>query len=159
MNIFKLTSRIAATLLMAVSINGLAAGLHINADDNDVAVKGYDVVSYFQKSGPVQGSQQYSASYQDAVYHFSSAANRDRFRASPETYAPQFGGYCAMGVALNKKVDVDPLAWRVIDGKLYLNLNKAVQKKWLTDTEGYIATAERNWFGINSVAAAQLNAE
>jgi hypothetical protein len=64
-----------------------------------------------------------------------------------------------MGVALNKKLDVDPMAWRIVDGKLYLNLNKQVQKKWLTDTEGYIATAERNWYGINSLAAAELNAE
>ena len=159
MNIHKLTSTFAAIVMMALSIKATAAGLHINADANDLAVKGYDVVSYFQKSGPVKGQSQYAASYQDAVYHFSSAANRDKFRASPASYAPQFGGYCAMGVALNKKLDVDPLAWRIIDGKLYLNLNKQVQKKWLTDTQGYIASGERNWFGINSVAAAQLNAE
>ncbi|MEE4192506.1 MAG: YHS domain-containing (seleno)protein [Halieaceae bacterium] len=159
MNIRKLTSRLVAGVMMALSIQSLAAGDHINADANDVAVKGYDVVSYFQTSGPVQGRPKYSASYQDAVYYFSTASNRDTFRASPASYAPQFGGYCAMGVALNKKLDVDPMAWRIVDGKLYLNLNKQVQKKWLTDTEGYIATAERNWYGINSLAAAELNAE
>ena len=159
MNILKLTTRLAAMLMMAITIKVYAAGIHVNADANDVAVKGYDVVAYFEKSAPIQGKPEYSASYQDAVYYFASARHRDLFRASPESYAPQFGGYCAMGVALNKKLDVDPTAWRIIDGKLYLNLNSAVQKKWLTDTDGYITTAERNWFGINSVAAAKLNAE
>ena len=64
-----------------------------------------------------------------------------------------------MGAALNKKLDVDPMAYRVVEGKLYLNLNKAVQKKWLTDLSGNLETANRVWFGIQGVSIAQLNAE
>jgi len=64
-----------------------------------------------------------------------------------------------MGVALNKKLDTDPTAWKIVDGKLYLNLNKTVQKKWSTDIPGYIATADRTWSGIQGVSIAQLDAE
>ena len=107
----------------------------------------------------MQGSAEYTASYQDAIYHFSSADNRDRFRAYPEKYAPQYGGFCAMGVALEKKLDADPTAWRIVDQKLYLNLNHAVQKKWLSDVPGNIDTAEETWPEIRHKTVAELNAE
>jgi hypothetical protein len=53
-----------------------------------------------------------------------------------------------MGAALGKKLDVDPLAWRIVDGKLYLNVNADIQRKWLTDVHGHIAQADRNWSDI-----------
>ena len=65
--------------------------------------------------------------------------------ADPAKYAPAYGSFCAMGVALEKKLDVDPQAWRVVDGRLYLNVNKDVQKRWLDDVPGNLATAEKNW--------------
>jgi YHS domain-containing protein len=158
MSVLSIAKRITAAAMLLFSFNVAAAGVHLNTDANDVAVKGYDVVSYF-KSAPRKGKKSFAASYDNAVYYFASAENRDAFKADPSKYAPQFGGYCAMGVALNKKLDVDPLAYRVVDGKLYLNLNKQVQKKWLTDINGYISTAERNWNGINALTVAELDAE
>ena len=80
-----------------------------------------------------------------ATLLFASAANRDAFQADPATYAPQSGGFCAMGVALERKLDGDPNAWRVVDGKLYLNVNKDVQKKWLEDVPGNNKKADINW--------------
>lgn len=159
MSIQQLIKSVFAAVMLGVSLNVAAAGIDLNTDANDVAVQGYDVVSYQQKSGPKMGKSKYLASHNDAIYYFTSAENRDAFKASPKKYAPAFGGYCAMGVALNKKLDVDPMAYRIVDGTLYLNLNKQVQKKWLTDIEGNIATANRNWSGIHDVAAATLNAE
>ncbi len=159
MKLIALFKHFAAIIAIALSVGSFAADIQINADANDLAIHGYDAVSYFSNSGPVKGKSKYSASYKDAIYHFSTASNRDAFRASPEKYAPQFGGYCAMGVALNKKLDVDPLAWRLVDGKLYLNLNKQVQKKWLEDVPGNITTAKRNWFGIHNLTVAQLDDE
>jgi len=159
MNLSSILKRFAALVAFTVSVGSYAADVQINTDSNDLAVGGYDAVSYFSRSGPEKGSAKYTASYKDAIYHFSSASNRDAFRAAPEKYAPQFGGYCAMGVALNQKLPVDPMAWRVVDGKLYLNLNKQVQKKWLEDVPGNIETAERNWFGIHNLTVAQLKAE
>lgn len=159
MKLITIFKRFTAILAIAFSVSSFGADIKINANSNDLAIHGYDAVSYFSKSGPAKGRSKYSASYKDAIYHFSSASNRDAFRANPEKYAPQYGGYCAMGVALNKKLDVDPLAWRLVDGKLYLNLNKQVQKKWLEDVPGNIATAERNWFGIHNLTIAQLDDE
>ena len=156
-------SAIAKSAVFAVSVVAssfaFAANIDMNADANDVAIKGYDAVSYFYNNGPVEGSEQFTATYKNAIYQFSSAKNRDLFRANPQKYAPQFGGYCAMGVALEKKLDTDPMAYKIVDGKLYLNLNAAVQKKWLTDVPGYIETADDNWRDIKGKTAEELNAD
>jgi hypothetical protein len=87
---------------------------------------------------------------------FSSAANRDLFTANPGKYAPAFGGFCAMGVALEKKLDGDPTAWKLVDGKLYLNLNKDVQKKWLEDVPGNLKNAQMTWPKIKAKAPKDL---
>jgi len=101
----------------------------INIDASGLALKGYDPVAYFPIGAPTLGKVQFTATHQGATYRFASTANRDTFTASPAQYAPAYGGFCAMGVALEKKLDVDPQAWRVVDGKLYLNVNKDVQKR------------------------------
>lgn len=159
MALFTIFKRFAAVIAVAFSAGSFAADVQINTDANDLAIHGYDAVSYFSKSGPVKGKSKYRVSYKDAIYHFATESNRNAFRADPAKYAPQFGGYCAMGVALNKKLDVDPMAWHIEDGKLYLNLNKQVQKKWFEDVPGNINTAERNWFGIHNLTVAELDAE
>jgi len=157
MNIAKLTkSTLAAATLMMSSFT-FAANIDMNADTNDIAIKGYDTVSYFTNGKPLEGSAKYSATYKNAIYQFSSAKNRDMFKANPGKYAPQYGGYCAMGVALEKKLDTDPEAYHIVDNKLYLNLNKAVQKKWLQDTNANIETAEDNWPEIKGRTVADLN--
>lgn len=154
-------STIAKTVAFATAVASssltLAAQIDMNADANDIAIKGYDTVSYFSTGKPVQGSTKFTATYKDAIYQFSSEKNRDLFRSAPERYAPQFGGYCAMGVALDKKLDTDPLAYKIVDGKLYLNLNSDVQKKWLSDVPGHINTAENNWIDIRIKTVAELN--
>lgn len=151
----------AAAVAVSLSISSLsfAADIDMNADANDIAISGYDTVSYFTKGKPVKGSAQYSAVYKNTIYQFSSESNRDLFRANPEKYAPQYGGFCAMGVALEKKLDTDPEAFKIVNNKLYLNLNPTVQQKWLTDAPGYIDSAEGNWPTIKTKTAAQLNAD
>lgn len=148
---------IAATLLL--SSLSFAGNIDVNSGENDLAIHGYDPVAYFTQHKPVKGSHRFTATHDSVIYQFSTESNRDAFSHNPEKYAPQFGGFCAMGVALNKKLDIDPMAWRVVEGKLYLNLNKAVQKKWLSDIEGHLATANRNWYGIQGVSTAVLDAE
>jgi YHS domain-containing protein len=148
---------IAATLVL--SSLSYAADIDVNANENDLAIHGYDTVSYFTEGKATKGSKKYTASYKNAIYQFSSMKNRALFKADPEQFAPKFGGYCAMGVALNKKLDIDPTAWKIVEGKLYLNLNKAVQKKWLSDVPGHLTTANRTWSGIQAVSIAQLDSE
>jgi YHS domain-containing protein len=117
----------------------------INVDANGLALKGIDPVAYFSAAAATPGKAEFKAQHQGATYWFATAANRDAFVANPDKYAPAFGGFCAMGVAMQKKLDVDPNAWRVVDGRLYLNVNKDVQKRWLDDVPGNIATADRSW--------------
>ena len=141
----KTIRRTAALSALAFSINAFAAGPEVNVNDNDVALKGYDPVAYFKESAPTKGSSEFTAVYNEAVYQFSSASNRDLFKSNPSKYAPAYGGYCAFGVTLDKKFDGDPNAWKIVDGTLYLNLNKDVQKKWAKKIPKNIAKADGNW--------------
>ncbi len=109
------------------------------------AVKGYDVVAYFADGKPVKGADAISFSWNGAEWHFATAAHREAFAKQPEKYAPQFGGYCAWAVSNNYTADVDPAAWRIVDGKLFLNYNLDVQKKWAENLAERIAQGEKNW--------------
>lgn len=151
--LIKTTFATSALLLSSLSY---AANIEVNANGNDIAIKGYDTVSYFTKGSPTKGTNEFTAAYNGAIYQFSSADNRDLFKEDPTKYAPQYGGFCAMGVALNQKFDTDPTAWHIQGDKLYLNLNKDVQKKWVTDIPGYIDTAQVNWKGIKGLTEAQI---
>lgn len=110
-----------------------------------VAIKGYDPVAYFEQGKPVEGSADFTAEWKDATWRFANAANRDKFKASPESYAPQYGGYCAYAVSEGYTADISPDAWKIVDGKLYLNYDKNVQKIWSGDIPGRIAKANANW--------------
>jgi len=147
-------------ILLLVLSFGLAAvaqaGSPVNVDDNGVAIHGYDPVAYFTEGKPVKGSPEFSHTVDGVTWHFMNADHRDRFAKEPGKYQPQFGGYCAMGTAMGKKLDADPMTWRVIDGKLYLNLNKDIQKTWLSDTPGHIKKANENWPKIREKNAKDL---
>lgn len=120
----------------------------INVDQNRIAIKGYDAVAYFTESTAVKGDSRYSAEYDGAVYYFASAQHQDLFEQAPSKYAPQYGGYCAFGVTQEKKYDIDPTAWAVVDGKLYLNLNAGAQRVWDKDRAGNIESGDAIWFDI-----------
>lgn len=152
----KIITTTAATLALSLSAASFAADIDMNANGNDLAIQGYDPVAYFTNEKPTKGSSDFTATYKNAIYHFSSEQNRDLFRASPAKYAPQFGGFCAFGVTRGRKFDTDPTAWRVVDGKLYLNLNKDVQKVWLEDVPGYITNANQTWPTIKSFTDSAL---
>lgn len=109
------------------------------------AVGGYDAVAYFTDAKPVEGSDKYSFDYLGATWLFASAEHRDLFMANPAKYAPQYGGYCAWAAAQGKSASGDPEFWKIVDGKLYLNYDAAVQKKWEADIAGFIKAADVNW--------------
>jgi YHS domain-containing protein len=140
--------RTFAASFVALLITGLAyAGTPITAVNTEqgLAIKGYDPVAYFTDAKPIQGSAQFSATYQGAVYHFVSEEHRDRFIAEPAKYAPQYGGYCAYAMALNTIADIDPDEWAIIDGRLYLNNNFFSQTLWSFNKRGNISRGDRNW--------------
>ena len=117
----------------------------VNVDADGLAVKGYDPVAYFIDQKPVMGSAEFEYSWNNAKWRFASAEHRDLFRSGPEKYAPKYGGYCAYAMSLGKIVDIDPAAWTVFEGRLYLNLNKDVRGLWEKDKENYIRKADENW--------------
>jgi len=139
----KRTTMLLLTLLLAASaiavepVNAIAL--------KNVAIKGYDPVAYFADAKAIEGSEDFELTWRNAAWRFASAAHRDEFEKNPEKYAPQYGGYCAFGVSRGYAVDVDPEAWHVVDGKLYLNYNKDVQTEWRKDVAGYVKKADENW--------------
>jgi YHS domain-containing protein len=116
---------------------------------DDLAVQGYDPVAYFTDGKPVKGSADYVATYMGATFRFSTADHRDAFLKNPGAYAPQYGGYCAWAVSQGYHAKGDARFWKVVDGKLYLNYNSDVQKKWERDVPGFISAANTNWPKIN----------
>ena len=109
------------------------------------AIDGTDPVAYFTMGKPVEGSSEFAHEWNGATFHFSSAENRDLFAADPEKYAPQYGGYCAWAVSQGYTASTDPEAWKIVDGKLYLNYSKSVQQTWEEDIPGNIAAGDGNW--------------
>jgi YHS domain-containing protein len=131
----------------------LAAGFPHRADAiapvysnwRGLAIRGFDPVAYFTEGRPVEGSSEHTAEWMGATWRFASAANRDRFVAGPERYAPRYGGYCAYAVAKGETASIDPEAWKIVDGKLYLNYSRDIQETWEKDIPGYVEKADRNW--------------
>lgn len=110
-----------------------------------LAIEGYDPVAYFEQGAPAEGSEDHTFEWRGATWRFASAENRDLFAADPETYAPQYGGYCAYAVAHGKTAGIDPEAWQIVDGRLYLQNSKGILRRWQEDVPGYIARADENW--------------
>jgi YHS domain-containing protein len=141
----------AAVILLAASlatgVASLSAGEEqaVNRDRNGLAIDGYDPVAYFTQGKPVQGVTEFEYSWNGTKYRFVSAANRDRFARDPEAFAPQYGGFCAYAVSRGYTADIDPAAWAVVDGKLYLNYSVRVQRTWEGDVPGNIKKADANW--------------
>lgn len=129
----------------APELASLEAGEFINTDENGVALYGYDVVAYFSEESPVKGSADITYLWRSAEWHFASEENRDLFAQDPEKYAPQYGGYCASGVLAERAAEVDPEAFAIVDGKLYLNNNEKAHTKWLKKTDEHIPEANAIW--------------
>ena len=132
----------AAGAAIAGTETNISSGLTVKGPG--LAVHGYDVVAYFTKGQPTIGRAKYSTVHKDATYRFASKKHFDAFEANPEKYVPAYGGYCAYGVAVGAKFDGDPHLWRIVDGKLYLNLNEDIQKTWQKDVPGNIKKSYRN---------------
>jgi YHS domain-containing protein len=134
--------------LAAGCVIAAAGSVHaqkVNTGSNGLAVKGYDVVAYVTQGKPVEGSAQFEHRIGEATYRFASAASRDAFAKEPDRYLPQFGGFCAYAVSRGYTATIDPLAWRIVNGKLYLNYNRRAQTKWEEDVPGNISKGDTNW--------------
>ena len=131
-------------LVLATALLGQTASA-VYVIMRDLALSGYDAVSYFKDGNPEKGKPEFSYKWMDATWRFSSAENLNAFKAEPEKYAPQYGGYCAFGTAQGHLVPGDSQAWKIVDNKLYLNYNREVLGYWLQDVPGNIQKADEHW--------------
>ena len=145
-----ITRRLVLTLAIAAASSGFAETKAdpINKDGSGVAIKGYDPVAYFTDGKPVKGSASFTHQWMNSTWWFASAEDRDEFARNPEKYAPQYGGYCAYGVSQGHTAPIDPEAWTIIEGRLYLNYSKGVKKTWSEAIPKHVEEANRNWPGL-----------
>jgi YHS domain-containing protein len=109
------------------------------------AIRGYDAVAYFTEGKPVKGLDEFSFYYMGAEWKFASRTHLEMFRADPEAYAPQYGGYCAYAVANGDTASAEPELWTIHNGKLYLNYNRSINNRFREDIDSYIKQADQNW--------------
>jgi YHS domain-containing protein len=131
------------SLIMANS--ALSGEYDINKTITGLALRGYDPVAYFTENKPVPGDFSITSVYNDATYRFASEEHKKMFEADPEKYLPQYGGFCAYGLANGVKVDGDPGLWKIVDEKLYLNLSPVVVELWNKDIPSKIKEADQQW--------------
>lgn len=146
-------SRRAALALLSTAPLALAGAAEAQAKPpvfsrRGRAINGYDPVAYFTERKPVKGDARFTHEWNGATWLFASAANRDRFAADPEAFAPRYGGYCAYAVSQGYTAKTDPRAWTIYEGRLYLNFSLSVRETWKRDIPGNIRAADRNWPGV-----------
>lgn len=146
---------LVATLLSGLIATAADAGDQY-VDGTGYAVSGYDVVAYFDlpqskigvaQSKAVPGRVDLTTEFNGAKFAFATPANLKKFLANPAKYAPQYDGHCAYGVAVGNKVPGNPNLWRIVGGKLYLNITTAVSKIWEEDIPGYLQQSTSKWAG------------
>ena len=132
-------------MVLAVFFWGTIAAYGADYNTSNVGAGGYDVVAYFEDGKAMPGTGWHVAVHEGTTYLFANKQNRNQFARSPEKYLPQFGGYCAYGAAVGKKFYADPTVWKIVDGKLYLNLDTKIQKKWEGDLSENLKKGYANW--------------
>lgn len=150
----KIFSRFFIAVFLGLSLLTVATAKSpvpaLNLSSNGLALRGYDPVAYFTIGSPVKGKQDITVKNGGAIYYFASAENKAQFLQNPKKYLPQYGGYCAYGTAVKAKVDGDPRVWHIVNGKLYLNITRSVDRTWNRGRSTYIKQANRNWTKLRS---------
>lgn len=139
---------VMAVLLLQVTLHSavvIAAEPVYTPWYSNKAIKGYDAVAYFTQGIAVKGDKNFTFRWREADWYFASAEHRDMFMLDPEKFAPQYGGFYAYGIAEGHKVGVDPEQFTVYEGKLYLNFNASVNRKWRKRMLEYIESADQEW--------------
>ncbi|MCY0096176.1 YHS domain-containing (seleno)protein [Hoeflea ulvae] len=146
MSIFKIIRKAIAMPLLALAVlTGAAMAGETNLSFHGIAIQGHDPVAYFTQGKPVPGDPDITATHDGAIYQFASAEHKAAFQADPARYAPQYGGYCAYGASQGYNAPVEPEQFTIADGKLYLNYNADVRKRWNEDRGSYISKADAYW--------------
>jgi hypothetical protein len=141
-----LSRRSASRLLLLAAAFAFATPIAAIAVESPLAIQGFDPVAYFTDGKPTRGTPEYEYQWDEHRYRFASAEHRDLFKADPVHYAPQFGNYCAMALALGKIVVANPENWLISDNKLYVFGSPAPKGPELfqKDLAGNVTKANQN---------------
>ena len=140
-------------VMLACSVPALADGRVNTGYFGGVAIGGYDTVAYFLDNRAVKGSEKYSYNWLGTPWYFASEEHRELFKKNPAKYAPQYGGYCAAEVAGSGSVtvNIDPEAFTIVNGKLYVNHTKYWTNEWRKNEAENISRADKNWATVKDV--------
>lgn len=151
-----IASKFFIAIIVLVGSMASASAFAQDYSHSTPGMSGYDPVAYFTDGKPVRGSGRHVTVDDDVTYAFASAEHQKMFEANPQKYLPAYGGYCAYGIGVGKKFVADPDVWRIVDGKLYLNLDESVQQKWEKDIPGYIKKGDANWVTVKDKKPSDL---
>ncbi len=130
-----------------------------NVNDNGVILDGYDAVAFFTDNKPVKGDAKYQVNYEDAIYYFASQAHLDLFKATPEKYKPQYGGWCAYAVSLGRIAPIDVNTFSIADGRLVVQHNQRAVNGWNKDVQGNLALADKYWPAVAEKGGKQITTD
>ena len=133
-------------MLTAPGVRAESAG-DVNQIDG-IALHGFDPVAYFTQNKAVKGEAEFTAQYKGVTYEFASKEDQATFRANPAKYVPQYGGFCAFAVSKGVKADIDPRAFAINDGKLYVNYSEKALQAYQGDVKGNTQKANHNWSDV-----------
>lgn len=153
-----ISKKLVTTVVLTLISIPMISAQSVFTNEEKVANNGYDIVNYFTANSAERGSNAHAMTYEGATYYFLNEEHLEAFKKAPETYLPQFGGYCSFAVAkMNQKVPVDPKTFRIDDGKLYLFYNDYWEGKpfntiipWLQNEEALEKTANANWENLKN---------
>lgn len=139
---------VAVAIVLSLSHQAVGEDFVNTGYFGDIAIKGYDPVAYFVDGKATEGSDQFSHRWLGATWHFASAEHRDLFIKDPSRYAPQYGGYCADGVSFGTvTTNVDPRAWRIIDGKLYISYDPGAAEG-MEKNASKVPESQKHWADV-----------
>jgi enamine deaminase RidA (YjgF/YER057c/UK114 family) len=156
-------SRASSVRMKSTGILGILLvtllGYSARGDEPRLSISGYDTVAYFTDGKPIQGKAEFEYLWRKLRWRFASGEHRDLFVKDPNRYAPQYDGYCAMGTsneAEAHKDTVDPEAWAIVDGKLYLTHNRYAMQLWRESAKEHIRQADQDWEVVKDLPAPEI---
>jgi YHS domain-containing protein len=134
------------TLMLLVGFANAQKTMYFNnLNSHGVILDGYDAVAFFTDNKPVKGDAAFQHNYEGATYYFTSADHLNLFKATPEKYKPQFGGWCAYAVSLGRIAPIDVNNFSIVDGRLFIQHNQRAVAGWNKDVPGNIVKADKYW--------------
>lgn len=135
--------------MLSVSLEALASGYRTaeynTIESQNVAIHGYDPLSYFEEGGPVKGLSEIMVVHDGVIWQFATEEHKERFAAHPNRYMPMYGGYCAMAAAIGYKSDIEPSMWALHENRLYLFYSEKAKERWEARKDVMRVKADISW--------------